>query len=65
LLKTDREDAPFVAFADPENIHVGQWVIAVGNPFGLGGTVTRGSCRRLDATSMSMPMTISFRLTRR
>jgi serine protease Do len=42
LLKTDREDAPFVAFADPENIHVGQWVIAVGNPFGLGGTVTAG-----------------------
>jgi serine protease Do len=42
LLKTDREDAPFVAFADPEDVQVGQWVIAVGNPFGLGGTVTAG-----------------------
>ena len=42
LLKTDREDAPFVAFADPEDIQVGQWVIAVGNPFGLGGSVTAG-----------------------
>ncbi len=42
LLKTDRVDAPFVAFADPEDIEVGQWVIAVGNPFGLGGTVTAG-----------------------
>lgn len=42
LLKTERENAPYVAFADPESIQVGQWVVAVGNPFGLGGTVTAG-----------------------
>jgi serine protease Do len=42
LLKVDgRNDFPFVAFADgiPE---IGDWVLAVGNPYGLGGTVTAG-----------------------
>ena len=33
---------PFVAFANKET-RVGEWVMAVGNPFGLGGTVTAGS----------------------
>ena len=33
---------PFVEFGDEENIRVGDWVIAIGNPFGLGGTVTAG-----------------------
>jgi serine protease Do len=42
LLKVDgRSDLPYVTFADsvPE---VGDWVLAVGNPYGLGGTVTAG-----------------------
>jgi serine protease Do len=34
-------DMPFVTFASDE-ARVGDWVIAVGNPFGLGGTVTAG-----------------------
>ncbi|PLX39081.1 MAG: hypothetical protein C0606_00615 [Hyphomicrobiales bacterium] len=34
-------DFPHVNFAD-EDIRVGDWVVAVGNPFGLGGTVTAG-----------------------
>ena len=34
-------DLPFASFAD-EDIRVGDWVVAVGNPFGLGGTVTAG-----------------------
>jgi serine protease Do len=33
---------PYVAFGDSDSAHEGDWVIAVGNPYGLGGTVTAG-----------------------
>ncbi len=42
LLKVDRKgDYPFVALAK-ETPRVGDWVLAIGNPFGLGGSVTAG-----------------------
>lgn len=42
LIKVDgHKDFPFVTFAD-QAPRVGDWVVAVGNPFGLGGTVTAG-----------------------
>src|SRR5271169_6751993 len=41
LIKVDGSDFPFVKFADSDP-RIGDWVIAVGNPFGLGGTVTAG-----------------------
>jgi serine protease Do len=42
VIKVDgKNDFPYVKFAD-NSPHVGDWVIAVGNPFGLGGTVTAG-----------------------
>ena len=40
-INADR-DLPFVKFGDSEGARVGDWVIAIGNPFGLGGTVTTG-----------------------
>jgi len=43
LLKVEsKEDLPYVEFGDSDAIRVGDWVIAVGNPFGLGGTVSAG-----------------------
>jgi serine protease Do len=43
VLKVSRpEPFPFVKFGDSEDARVGDWVIAIGNPFGLGGTVTSG-----------------------
>src|SRR5690606_16926134 len=36
------EDFPFVAFGDSNNVKLGEWVLAVGNPFNLTSTVTAG-----------------------
>jgi serine protease Do len=43
LLKIDAPNPlPYVAFGNSDQARVGNWVVAVGNPFGLGGTVTAG-----------------------
>lgn len=43
VLKVDAgKPLPFVKFGDSRASRVGDWVIAIGNPFGLGGTVTSG-----------------------
>lgn len=43
LLKLrDASDMPMVAWGDSRALQIGEWVVAIGNPFGLGGTVTAG-----------------------
>ena len=36
------DDLPVVTLGDSDGLEIGEWVIAIGNPFGLGGTVTAG-----------------------
>ena len=48
-VKSDKP-LPFVSFADSDHAEVGDWVIAIGNPFGFGGSVSAGiiSARNRD-----------------
>ncbi len=42
LLKIEEDNLPFVVFGNSDSIRVGEWVLAVGNPFNLESTVTAG-----------------------
>ncbi len=42
LIKIDEEQLPYVSFGDSENIQIGEWVLAIGNPFEFRSTVTAG-----------------------
>ena len=42
LIKVDGKNLPTLPIADSDKVRVGEWVIAVGNPFGLNNTVTAG-----------------------
>ena len=58
LLKVDGvSDLPTVAFGDDHHLRVGDWVVAVGNPFGLGGTVTAGIVSSIGRDIGSGPYT--------
>lgn len=42
LLKIDEKDLPAITLGNSDNLQVGEWVLAVGNPFNLTSTVTAG-----------------------
>jgi serine protease Do len=42
LLKIEAAGLPYVKFGNSQGVRVGDWAIAIGNPFSLGGTVTAG-----------------------
>lgn len=42
LIKIDAKDLPTIPFGDSDKLRLGEWVLAVGNPFNLTGTVTAG-----------------------
>ncbi|NLZ06570.1 MAG: Do family serine endopeptidase [Phycisphaerae bacterium] len=42
VVKIDKADLPYIELANSDTLEVGEWVIAIGNPFGLSHTVTAG-----------------------
>lgn len=42
LIKIDEKDLPFLKYGNSDSVKVGEWVLAVGNPFNLTSTVTAG-----------------------
>ena len=42
LIKVDEHDLDYLVFGDSDKVRVGEWVLAVGNPFNLTSTVTAG-----------------------
>lgn len=56
LLKVEAEDLEYVTFGNSNNVRVGEWVLAVGNPFNLTSTVTAGivSAKARDLSTSDM-----------
>ena len=42
VLKIEAEQLPYLTFGDSDNIELGEWVLAIGNPYNLGTSVTAG-----------------------
>ncbi|MFD1788353.1 Do family serine endopeptidase [Sphingomonas floccifaciens] len=55
LLKIDAKDLPFVRFGDSQRARVGDWVVAIGNPFGIGSTVTAGIVSAVHRSTGNTP----------
>ncbi len=55
VLKIEATALPFVKFGDSSKTRVGDWVVAIGNPFGLGGSVTAGIVSALHRNIGSGP----------
>ncbi|OFY44082.1 MAG: hypothetical protein A2X18_08160 [Bacteroidetes bacterium GWF2_40_14] len=52
LLKIDAQNLPYLSFGDSDGLRLGEWVIAIGNPYNLRSTITAGI---VSAKARSMP----------
>jgi serine protease Do len=60
VIKVDARNLPFVSFEDRAKPRVGDWVVAVGNPFNLGGTATAGIVSALGRKNLSGSSYVDF-----
>ena len=54
VIKIDAKDLPAITFADSDKVEVGDRVLAVGNPFGIGQTVTSGMVSGLGRATIGL-----------
>jgi serine protease Do len=54
LIKVDADDLPVLRMGDSDALEVGEWVLAIGSPFGLTGTVTAGIVSAKGRDSMGI-----------
>ncbi|HEU4709627.1 MAG TPA: Do family serine endopeptidase [Methylophilaceae bacterium] len=54
VLKVDIKGLPAITFAQPETVNVGDVVLAIGNPFGVGQTVTQGIISALGRSHLGI-----------
>ena len=59
LIKINAENLPVIKFGDSDNLKLGEWVLAVGNPFNLTSTVTAGI---VSAKGRSLDMDGGYKL---
>jgi serine protease Do len=60
VVKVDGGNFPFVSFEESAKPRVGDWVVAIGNPFGLGGTATAGIVSALDRENVADSSLIDY-----
>jgi serine protease DegQ len=60
LIKVDADDLPAITFASSEKLSVGDVVLAIGNPFGVGQTVTQGIVSALGRTHLGINIYENF-----
>jgi serine protease Do len=60
LLKIEEKNLPYIIFGNSDSLKVGEWVLAVGNPFNLTSTVTAGivsaKARNINILNAAMPI---------
>jgi S1-C subfamily serine protease len=61
LMRLDEPDLPAAALGDSDRVRVGQWVLAIGSPFGLNQTVTHGIISARERGQVSLGSTIRIK----
>lgn len=54
VLRIEANNLPAITFAQPDTLKIGDWVLAMGNPFGVGQTVTAGIVSALGRTHLGI-----------